>query len=244
MLHSYAHGIGCQMRYGPKAVMGGGTCDFEEIERVWSFLTNHIGRTQRQTHENRQDAIVQICEKLAVTKGRGFVRTVQAWFQNSLKEALLIAEEANLVLDGNFQIQPYSHVICKNKAWINQCVEKNTHLDGVTSGLANEYLGRKSTIVQDEAVVIWSGICATATSLKENQLIAKSSKGASKKAAKLVKNGQTLYAELQELVNQFNALPNNMDAANDAISTTDILSALSKDAIFQVLGGNSNAIQE
>ncbi|KAI8823806.1 hypothetical protein BJ741DRAFT_75715 [Chytriomyces cf. hyalinus JEL632] len=102
ILHAYAHGKACQLRYSGKLIMGAGTFDGEVIEQYWAYISNHIGRTQRQTIENRADAIFLMVEQAAADKSKLFCKSIEKWCRSALDEIAAIKLEAAETHDGEF----------------------------------------------------------------------------------------------------------------------------------------------
>ncbi|KAJ3222235.1 hypothetical protein HDU78_011810 [Chytriomyces hyalinus] len=114
VFHAYAHGKACQLQYSGKLVMGAGTFDSEVIERYWAYISNHIGRTQQQTIENRADAIFLMVENAAVNKNKPFCKSIEKWCKSALDKIMAIKLDVMEASDGSFAIKPYCQIVQAN----------------------------------------------------------------------------------------------------------------------------------
>ncbi|KAJ3387444.1 hypothetical protein HDU80_000157 [Chytriomyces hyalinus] len=240
VLHAYAHGKACQVKFSGKLVMGAGTFDGEVIERFWAYISNHIGRTQRQTIENRADAIFLMVEHAAADKNKVFCKSIEQWCKAAMDEIVAIKLEAAEASAGTFCIRPYCDIVEENRKHLNQ---SNT---GSHSNIFKTLVKNKSPDVLREAEMLWSAICNMSIKLerKKSSVKAKESADAAKK----------VYRHLSNLIDEFNDLPNKDDVdlaietsvgtEDKAQDTTLVLAAIRSDLVIKVVQGNPNALQE
>ncbi|KAJ3081241.1 hypothetical protein HDU99_006222 [Rhizoclosmatium hyalinum] len=111
-LHVYAHGVGCQCRFGPHTVMGlGFSLNGEGVERSNSRLSKSIALTIREMIENRQLDISLVFEDYNFCK----VRSLVHWTRKTLEKA--IAQLEALLGSGivHTNLPSYRSVVVSNK---------------------------------------------------------------------------------------------------------------------------------
>ncbi|KAJ3250228.1 hypothetical protein HDU77_006868 [Chytriomyces hyalinus] len=248
VLHAYAHGKACQLQYSGKLIMGGGTFDGEVIERYWAYISNHIGRTQRQTIENRADAIFLMVEHAAVDKNKLFCKSVEKWCKAALDEIIAIKLDAAEASDGHFFIKPYHQVVEANRAFLNQ---------GDTSSSTNLFkslVENKSPDVFREAENLWLLICNLSIKFEHEKKKSRVGRTSSAKAKASADASQKLMDQITNLIAEFNSLPQKDDVdreiqalagiQSEGIDRTLHLNTDRADLVVQIARGNPNAVQE
>ncbi|KAJ3377016.1 hypothetical protein HDU80_003526, partial [Chytriomyces hyalinus] len=169
-LHAYAHGKDCQVKFSGKLVMGAGTFDGEVIERFWVYISNHIGHTQRQTLENRADAIFLMVEHATVDKNKLFCKSIEQWCKAAMDDIAAIKLEAAEAAVGSFYLKPYCDVVQENRKYLNQ---RNTSNN---SNIFKALVKNKSPDVLREAEMLWSAICNLSIKFQREKIRSKARK--------------------------------------------------------------------
>ncbi|KAJ3233624.1 hypothetical protein HDU78_006341 [Chytriomyces hyalinus] len=248
ILHAYAHGKACQLQYSGKLIMGAGTFDGEVIERFWAYISNHIGRTQRQTIKNRADSIFLMVEHAAVDKNKLFCASIKTWCKSALDEITAIKLEAAEASDGHFDVKPYHEVVQANRKYLNQ---KHT---SSSTNLFKTLVENKSPDVLREAENLWLLICNLSIKFEHERLKSQVGRTSSAKAKASADAAQKLMDQLTNLITEFNNLPRKDDVDHniqalagvqgEVVDRTLHLNAVQADLVVQIVAGNENAIHE
>ncbi|KAI8827315.1 hypothetical protein BJ741DRAFT_654381 [Chytriomyces cf. hyalinus JEL632] len=147
ILHAYAHGKACQLQYSGKLIMGAGTFDGEVIERYWAYIANHIGRTQRQTIENRADAIFLMVEHAAVDKNKLFCKSIEKWCKSALDKITAIKLDVLEASDGSFAIKPYRQIVQANRASKTRVGRKSSSNAKASADTHQKIMGQLTNLI-------------------------------------------------------------------------------------------------
>ncbi|KAJ3222507.1 hypothetical protein HDU81_009861 [Chytriomyces hyalinus] len=248
VLHAYAHGKDCQVKFSGNLVMGAGTFDGEVIERFWAYISNHIGHTQRQTIENRADAIFLMVEHAAVDKNKQFCESIKQWCKAAMNEIATMKIEAAEGAEGTFHIKPYCKVVQENRKYLNQSNSSSN------SSIFKKLIKNKSPDVLREAEALWLAICNMSIKFQRKKIRSKAGKTSSAKAKEHADAAKKTLNHIKGLIAEFKNLPNKdsvdieiqamVGAEGEDPETSLVLDAIRSDLVIQLVEGNPNTLQE
>jgi hypothetical protein len=238
VLHAYTHGKNCQLLYSPKAAMGSGNCDGEVIERVWAELEVNVVGTQRATLEARQDTITLLAEYHSLSKRLKFLRNLGTSIKISVDHIVAYLKEERL------HLQSYKDTIILNMKHRGEKLA-NTSETAVTS---------VELCTGTERSQLWNKMVACTIKYKEQDAMAKTSKGAKNRTRYTTQRDHT-YQYLKQLISEFNSLPSEQQQASNELNDQpgrivddEVVAAsfqgMLKDVVLDTLSGNSNAGNE